>query len=56
MQVWSEAPTKSESPASAAKGPSHDDAMEAVDEGLGGGTGGLMAGYTLVHESPSCCF
>lgn len=54
MQVWSEALTKPESPASAAKGPSHDDAMEAVDEGLGGGTGGLMAGYTSVHESPSC--
>ena len=30
----------------------HDDAMEAVDEGLGGGTGGLMAGLarTVRHE------
>ena len=30
----------------------HDDAMEAVDEGLGGGTGGLMAGLarTVRHD------
>ena len=41
-QVWSEAAARPKTAAGATSsnpGRTHDDAMEAVDEGLGGGTG-----------------